>query len=1796
MPVDDESNVSDKNEEKVEEKKDTEPDDKEDPPASVDPANVNSTEEIVAESRPDEEPDGNEEPTSAVAERAESVLSPASEKYESAEEELESGRTNDEAAAEKEKDPDTDEMEVDPTPVEEPKESAAVIVEEAEGTTVQEDENSNSSSHLQDIEMTNVDENRVKNEDTVDDENNRSMDQSNVQDPFDQVKQATNDGGESREEKQDDSSNEHHKGDENTADNAEDNNKASNEEQETNREETDGNEEPGETSESVGQEEGEVGDKQGEVGDKQGESNSDQQMEESTATDDAGQEGPGSPKESSTLEDQPMEEESSATVDDLTGGENENVCLLPDDERPISEEDKERAIAEEEAAKEAERVESEARESEENRADDGGTSAEKEAEPVEGSTTETEKPTGEEEGSAEAAETQIDNVDTIEIPDDDAPNEEVEADGATSGVPDESPSRENQIRELSTPALAETCAQCKKESTLCCYTMRKDDTTTDAVLYICSFDCVASIRTEFPGKFELIQQRVTIVPILGTNETCVRCSKQMLCKFRYRLEENSYKYVCDSKCVEHFTTINSEKYSLSKKRYMIEEKVPPLENKKCVHCSDTKSCAFGFVQDDEELFVCNDCLNLFLTEHPDLFRVNRRRLVRVRNLPKASPTLLGTRTTDSAAGMEVVKFTARSDEEAEAARLDRETSFLRRCFVCQHSLLTNTEQWLQWETMDFCGIKCLRVHQNRIGEFCIYCQQAVSVQSMGKYCVRFGFSVCQFCSATCLDNYKKKLISCSYCQKDVSSKGKRYVARVGDHGVFKDFCSQLCHKQYQSALNPTLKHKRHVCAVCNNEKVSKIIVHLEGREHYFCSTPCFSAFKFVNNVNPDECGMCQDYFERKSSEAYTIFSQTGLSEEGVPFCTQMCLNLYIISHRQIVACHWCKVKKYNFDMIQRAAGKVMLCSLHCLSLAEASVAAKTMQEIRCDHCMLVRTPQYHLTMSDGSLRNFCTYQCVMSFQSQFNKPPLTVHSATADQEAADSSAPVPTGLPKRIRKTGNISIPLGNSQGTSSTPSATPTTVVSKLTMPAAAPIQSTTPLTTRTRERSTRTVATGGGTASNGGSAKTNLPVISSVHSLAKSGVRGTRSKSNVNAFVPGTWPELRVTLEPLMNIPPSGTIPLSSILPPAAGASSGSASSTPSVRTTEPSATIERSPSPADPPASPSPPSPVPSPSPPPPPAPPKIETRTQIVTIPPTPVQVANASTMCKPSQVTRSVSCRPIQCSVECQTDDSLQRKIVIPIPVPIYVPVPMFMYSMPTPVPVPIPLPIPVPVFIPTTRNSSTGIMKEIKKIQDKMPSDPYEAELLMMAEMVAGDKKKDESDSDSDDAAADDHFGGGGGGAGSTGGHEIEHNTSFSEDLVQMALKMASNDYEETHVDLESAMQANTISQQQQEHHHSYTDLTQHHHQQQLLMLEHQRQQETPTLVTRGRKRGMAAASAGQRSSAANNNTQQQLTTSASKRIKREQISEPSPEPVRVVEPVEKPDANMCLKYTFGVNAWKQWVLTKNADLEKSSIRRKPFKSDILQLTADELNFSLCLFVKEVRKPNGTEYAPDTIYYLVLGIQQYLFENGRVENIFTDPYYERFTDCLDEVAKKFSVLYNDSQFIVTRVEEEHLWECKQLGAHSPHVLLSTLMFFNTKHFNLVSVEEHMELSFSHIMKHWKRNPHQGPKSTASRNVLLRFYPPQSSLAANSRKKKVYEQQENEDNPLRCPVKLYEFYLSKCPESVKTRNDVFYLQPERSCVPDSPVWYSTQPLSKESLSKMLHRVKMVKEINIALLTS
>ena len=70
-----------------------------------------------------------------------------------------------------------------------------------------------------------------------------------------------------------------------------------------------------------------------------------------------------------------------------------------------------------------------------------------------------------------------------------------------------------------------------------------------------------------------------------------------------------------------------------------------------------------------------------------------------------------------------------------------------------------------------------------------------------------------------------------------------------------------------------------------------------------------------------------------------------------------------------------------------------------------------------------------------------------------------------------------------------------------------------------------------------------------------------------------------------------------------------------------------------------------------------------------------------------------------------------------------------------------------------------------------------------------------------------------------------------------------------------------------------------------------------------------------------------------------------------------------------------------------------------------------------------------------------------------------------------------------------------------------MGAHSPQVLLNTLIYFNAKFFMMKTMEDHTKLSFTHIMKHWKKggtatpankNP---PAPGEKRTTLLRYYPP-----------------------------------------------------------------------------------------------
>ncbi|KAI5102056.1 zinc finger MYM-type protein 4-like isoform X3 [Silurus meridionalis] len=289
------------------------------------------------------------------------------------------------------------------------------------------------------------------------------------------------------------------------------------------------------------------------------------------------------------------------------------------------------------------------------------------------------------------------------------------------------------------------------------------------------------------------------------------------------------------------------------------------------------------------------------------------------------------------------------------------------------------------------------------------------------------------------------------------------------------------------------------------------------------------------------------------------------------------------------------------------------------------------------------------------------------------------------------------------------------------------------------------------------------------------------------------------------------------------------------------------------------------------------------------------------------------------------------------------------------------------------------------------------------------------------------------------------------------------------------------------------------------------------------------------------------------------------------------------------------LHHMYGVKAWAIWV-QQRAELTDAS--PLVLKEDVLDCSSEELGDALCHFISEVRRPNGQPYAPDSVYYLCLGIQQHLLENGRLENIFTDPLYNQFTTDMTRLIKDWEGNLTPSGFLQSRIEETFLWECKQLGALSPYVLLNTLIFFGVKHLDLKTVDQHQHLSFASIAR-CSRNMKHG------RSSYLRFRfagrddgEREKRVLLGKRKRDDAEEDveygempENTEDPLHCPVRLYEFYLSKCPDCVKERPDVFYLQPESSCHPGSSVWYSTQPLDGTILDSMLSRILAVRDVHV-----
>ncbi|XP_029803612.1 zinc finger MYM-type protein 4 isoform X3 [Suricata suricatta] len=1176
-----------------------------------------------------------------------------------------------------------------------------------------------------------------------------------------------------------------------------------------------------------------------------------------------------------------------------------------------------------------------------------------------------------------------------------------------------------------------------------------------------------------------------------------------------------------------------------------------------------------------------------------------------------------------------------------------------------------------------------------------------------------------FCSTLCLTGYTvpparppppptKK--TCSSCSKDILNPKDVISAQFENTTASKDFCSQSCLSTYELKRKPVVTINTNSistkCSMCQKNAVIRHEVNYQNVVHKLCSDACFSKFRSANNLTMNCCENCGGYCYTSSGQCHVL----QIEGQSKKFCSSACVTAYKQKSAKITPCALCKSLRSSAEMIENtnSLGKTELfCSVNCLSAYRVKMVTSAGVQVQCNSCKTSAIPQYHLAMSDGSIRNFCSYSCVVAFQNLFNKP------------TGMNSSVVPLSQGQVI-----VSIPTGSAvaAGGSNTSAVSPTSISSS----AAAGLQR---LAAQSQhvgfarsvvklkcQHCNRLFATKpelldykgkmfqfcGKNCSDEYKKINNVMAMCEyckIEKIVKETVRFSGADKSfcsegckllykhdlakrwgnhckMCSYCLQTSPKLvqnnlggkveefcceecmskytvlfyqmakcdgckrqgklseslkwRGEMKHFCNLlcilmfcnqqsmcdPPSqnnaaslSMVPAASAGPPSLRKDSTpvianvvSLASAPAAQPTVNSNSVLQGAVPT---------------------VTAKIigdaSTQTDALKLPPSqpPRLLKNKALLCKPITQTKATSCKPHTQNKECQTEDtpSQPQIIVVPVPVPVFVPIPLHLYTQYAPVPFGIPVPMPVPMLIPSSMDNEDKVTESIEDIKEKLPSHPFEADLLEMAEMIAEDEEKEKTLSQGGSQTSEQEL------FLDTKIFEKDQGSTYSGDLESEAVSTPHSWEEELN---HYALKSNAVQEADSE------------------LKQFSKGETEQDLEADFPSESFDPLNKGQGIQARSRTRRRHRDGFPQPRRRGRKKSIVAVEPRSLIQGAFQgcSVSGMTLKYMYGVNAWKNWVQWKNAKEEQgdlkcggvehaasspcsdplgsaqdhalsqessepgcrdvfylSIVRSIKLKEDILSCTFAELSLGLCQFIQEVRRPNGEKYDPDSILYLCLGIQQYLFENGRIDNIFTEPY-SRFMIELTKLLKIWEPTILPNGYMFSRIEEEHLWECKQLGAYSPIVLLNTLLFFNTKYFQLKNVTEHLKLSFAHVMRRTRTLKY------STKMTYLRFFPPlqkqesePDKLAIGKRKRNEddeapvgVEMAENTDNPLRCPVRLYEFYLSKCSESVKQRNDVFYLQPERSCVPNSPMWYSTFPIDPGTLDTMLTRILMVREVH------
>ena len=202
-------------------------------------------------------------------------------------------------------------------------------------------------------------------------------------------------------------------------------------------------------------------------------------------------------------------------------------------------------------------------------------------------------------------------------------------------------------------------------------------------------------------------------------------------------------------------------------------------------------------------------------------------------------------------------------------------------------------------------------------------------------------------------------------------------------------------------------------------------------------------------------------------------------------------------------------------------------------------------------------------------------------------------------------------------------------------------------------------------------------------------------------------------------------------------------------------------------------------------------------------------------------------------------------------------------------------------------------------------------------------------------------------------------------------------------------------------------------------------------------------------------------------------------------------------------------------------------------------KVKLLEIPNDTLNDLLCYFVAEVRNKSGEEYRPNTLYELVVAIQHYIRQSGKFVSFLDDKCFEGMRKVVDAKMKELSSkglgIDKKTADVITEDQEEVMWKKGILGTDTPQKLLDTLIYQLGLHFVLRAGQEHRNLRVGKLSQINVVCDNNGSKYLEYHEDVSKTN--RGGLKHRKMAPKITRAYENTTMPERCPVKIYEKYMS-----------------------------------------------------------